>query len=795
MTSVNRPQKHYSKFTERGACHRIPVLSLNAVVINLQFARRNVLLLCLCLPFGLAYAQQEIDDVVVVDLGEEASPTEDAELSLKAVVIPEIIVTATKQNRALREIPVSISVIDGKALEDSGAQGIADFLQNVPGVNIISQDVGATKVTIRGISSDVGTTSTTGILYGNVSFSDAFFPFVSLDPHPFDMHDVEVLKGPQGTLFGAAALNGAVRYVPNDAELGRFDVKYYAQHMSINEGESDQILGAALNLPLLGDDAALRLVAVQRKTPGYTDDIGRDLKDVNPVDQEAFRVLGSWEPSENWRVDARYVRESSDYPDEGFADNREGRLERGNTPEASPRKSSYDLAAATLEYEFDWATLTSESALVTKRFDQQTDISRTATGANTQQTSLGTTIFFDSETLSQELRLSSLPDAGRWSWVGGLLWSEQPIWSGFDIYLADSVPLGQGLEALGLFDIAGSSELGLLSANGQPLLGQQRSDVTATELAAFGEVNWNFIEDWELTLGLRAYRTRSGGVAVASGALYGGENVNEGEIRETGLNPKVSLSWSPSRDVMFYSLVARGFRLGGIQPTASGLSTDIPKVYKSDTLWSYELGVRSSWFARTLLLDLTVFHVDWDDAVLAQLDANNPNPVAYYYDNVGGARSQGLEAALQWLTPLPRLSINASYSASNTETTVPFTVSSGAEIAPGTKWPFAPGSQSSASLQYNWPIGDRLSLVASYSYNYIADANTTLLGDIQVFDYGLSDVRVRLQDQLGIWPSLSVLVNNVSDVRGINQDTVLGDAHDVSYTRPRTVSLVLSGAF
>ena len=137
----------------------------------------------------------------VVELEEQPAAEEQAGLPRNAVVIPEIIVTATKQDRALRDIPSSIAVLDGATLEDSGAQGIEDFLQDVPGVNIISQDVGATKVTIRGISSDVGTTSTTGILYGNVSFSDAFFPFVSLDPHPFDMNTVEVLKGPQGTLF------------------------------------------------------------------------------------------------------------------------------------------------------------------------------------------------------------------------------------------------------------------------------------------------------------------------------------------------------------------------------------------------------------------------------------------------------------------------------------------------------------------------------------------------------------------------------------------------------------------
>ncbi len=735
------------------------------------------------------HAQQTIE-LADEPVAENASTASD-----QPVLIPEIIVTATKQDKALRDIPSTIAVIDGQALENSGAQGIEDFLQDVPGVNIISQDVGATKVTIRGISSDVGTTSTTGILYGNVSFSDAFFPFVSLDPHPFDMHDVEVLKGPQGTLFGAAALNGAVRYVPREAQPGEFAVKYFAQHLQYSEGGSDPVLGGALNLPLLGEDAALRMVAVRRRTPGYTDDIGRGLEDVNPVEQEAFRALASWQPDSAWRIDARYVRESSFYPDEAFADNREGRLERSNTPDTSPRDAFYDLADATVEYAFDWATLTSESAFVRKRFDQQTDISRTFTGANTSQSSVGTFVFFDSDTFSQELRLNSIADGGPLSWVGGVFWSEQPIYSGFDIFLADTVPVSQASDVLALPGLSEALQNGVLSSNGQPLLGQQRSDITATELAAFGEASYAFAESWEATLGLRAYRTRSGGLAVASGPLYGGENINDGEVRETGLNPKLSLSWIPSNALMVYATAARGFRLGGIQPTASGLSTDIPRVFKSDTLWSYELGLRTAWFGRTLLLDLTAFYVEWQDAVLAQLDANNPNPVAYYYDNVGGAKSQGLEGSLQWLTPVRGLSFKAAASVSETVTTVPFTVSSGEDITPGTTWPFAPRQQFSASLQYALPLGERLEVVADLSHNAIGRAYTTLVGDVAVFDYGLSDLRLGLNDQRERWPSLSLLVSNLADERGINQDTVLGDAHDVMYTRPRAVSLILSGTF
>jgi iron complex outermembrane recepter protein len=715
-------------------------------------------------------------------------------------VIDEIIVTATKQERVLREIPGSIAVIDGAQLDQAAAQEMGDFLKFAPGASLISQDVGATKITIRGISSELGTAPTTGILYGNVSFADAYFPFVSLDPHPFDMQGVEVLKGPQGTLFGAAALNGAVRYVPQAPEFDRLSTKYFVQYRQLRQGDGVPLAGAALNLPFGGTlPAALRLVAVARRLPGTIDDTGRGLDDVNTGEQLAGRALFAWEPLEALRLSASYVRQDTHYDDEGFADNRDGRLERSNTPDANPRDSFYDFATLGLEYSFSWAALVAESAFVRKRFNQDTDISRAFTGANTSETSVDTFIFFDSDTLSQELRLVSRDAVtDPWSFVAGLFWMDQPIRSGFDIFVADSLPAGLLTTPLAGVLVPGLSG-SALSDNGQPLLGRQRSDVSVNELAAFGEVSLRFGLAWELGLGMRAYRTVSGGIAVAEGALYGGApNVNQDEIREQGLNPKLSLSWRPDERLMVYGLVSRGFRVGGIQPTASSLSQDVPSVFKSDTIWNYEAGLRMSWLERSLLTDLSVYHATWDDALLTQLDENNPNPVAYYYDNVAGAKSSGLEASLQWRTPVPGLALNLSWAWNRTVTTQTFNVSSGEAIAPGTSWPFAPRLQALAQLGYQRPLAGGWDLRAALTHSRTSKAYTKLLNDNSVYDYALTDIQLGLVDASERWPAVTLAVNNLLDRRGINQDTVLGEAdpvHDVVYTAPRTVSLMFSGRF
>lgn len=698
----------------------------------------------------------------------DAPPAEEVPAPPSDTVLPDMVVTSQKKEQVLRDIPASISVLDGAQLEAIGAQGIDDFARLVPGVNVIQAEPGAVKVTIRGISSELGTNATTGVLFGNVSFNDAYFPFVSLDPNPFDLYDVEVMKGPQGTLYGASALNGAVRYVPNRPQFGEFETRYFAQYTKVAEGGAAPIYGAAVNVPV-GDTLALRVVGHQRASPGYVDDVGRGLEDVNEVDQYGARALLEWQPSDAWGLSLMALRQDTTQADESFADNREGRLSRDNTPAGNPRNSFYDLVDVVLRRDFAWLSLTLEGALVRKRFDERPDISRLATG-EASDSSVSTTIFFNSDTTSVELRGASPADAeGPWSWVAGGFWSEQPIDSGFDIFTAS-----------------------------QPssTLGRQRTDVTVTETAAFVDVTRALWRNWEVSAGGRAYETTSGGTTRASGPLYGGaENVNQGEVAEDGVNPKVSLRWQATADVQAYALVSRGFRVGGIQPTASGLSTSVPRSFRSDTIWNYEAGLRTQWLGDSLRADLTAFHEDWDEPQLAQRDPNNPNPVATYYDNVGGARSDGAELVLLWRTPLDGLTASVSGAYARTVTTVPFTTAAGVATPPGTAWPYAPEWQTATTLSYDQPLWGAWLLGSSITHTFIDQAYTTLAHDISVFDYQQFDALIRVADATAKWPQVSIGATNLLDERGINQHTKTGPANDVIYLRPRAITLRLDGRF
>jgi len=380
-----------------------------------------------------------------------------------------------------------------------------------------------------------------------------------------------------------------------------------------------------------------------------------------------------------------------------------------------------------------------------------------------------TTIFFNSDTNSVELRAAS-PSGGEgpWSWVAGAFWSDQPIDSGYDIY-----------------DAATGSTLG-----------HQRSDVTVTEQAVFADLTRLFGGAWEVSLGLRGYRTSSGGTALASGPLYGGaENRNVGQVEEDGVSPKISLRWLASEDVQAYALASRGFRVGGIQPTASALSTSIPRSFNSDTIWNYEVGTRTQWLGDTLRADLTAFHEDWDEPQLAQRDPNNPNPVATYYDNVGGARSDGAELALQWRTPLDGLSATLSAAHVRTVTTEPFTTPAGVATRPGTPWPYAPRWQTATTLAYDRPLWGAWQGRATLSHTLLSKAWTTLANDVGVYGFQQVDALVGVAPAAGPWPGLSLGATNLLDERGITQNTFTGPASDVTYVRPRTLLLRLDGRF
>ncbi|MGH8506411.1 MAG: TonB-dependent receptor plug domain-containing protein, partial [Stenotrophobium sp.] len=273
--------------------------------------------------------------------------------------LDEIVVTATKRPELVRDIPASISVLTGKKLEEMGAHELKDFIRSVPGLN--KQDDIANsnmKLSIRGVGPDNGTNQTVGIVYGDVALSDPYGSYTIADPDPWDLHTVEVLKGPQGTLFGATSLAGLIRYVPNSPELGNWGGLLSADWTHVDQGGTEPSFGVVLNAPI-GDTVALRFAGSWQHKPGVLDVDNPSYKKVNADDgyTRTGRIMALWQPTDKFTLNAWYIKGQRNAGELGFLTSSNGQFMRDDTPAPSPVSNGYSLATLDARYAFDWATL------------------------------------------------------------------------------------------------------------------------------------------------------------------------------------------------------------------------------------------------------------------------------------------------------------------------------------------------------------------------------------------------------------------------------------------------------
>lgn len=707
--------------------------------------------------------------------------------------LEEIVVTATKREESLREIPATIAVMGGESLERSGAQGIEDYLKQVPGVTQLDEGSGARRITIRGVAADTGTNATAGTFIGDVPFNDPYLPRVSPDPNPFDMRDVEVLKGPQGTLFGGSALNGAIRYVPNPAALDVWSVKAYSLYDQVSQGGNGMTYGAAVNVPA-GDKLAFRVVGHIRKTPGWVDSTGTNQDDVNKIDQNGMRALMTFVPSEQWHISAMAMQQNTHFADLAFVNNTQGNLERDDTPRASPIRNHYDLELLNIEYAFEKFTFTSETSRTDKKYHAFVDQSSMLVSHNPPPLEAA---IDDNHTQSymQEFRLTSNPGAyDSLQWLAGAAGYRGHMHEQTDLTLTSlQLPVGgDQLQAL-LPPSVLPGLTGIITEDGSINLLRYIPDVRATELALFGEATKTFWDDLDITLGLRFYKYRSPGTQTASGLVaiivptddptQITQKIFHREVSEQGVSPKFAVKYRFSDEISLYFSAARGFRYGGIQTTPSLPTASIPSSYKSDSVMSYELGLRTQWMDSTLFVDITPFYIDWKNPQLQQI---TPDGQFSFIDNVGGAKSEGVEMTSSYLTPIEGLSLTVAASWTNTVTTVPFKSSSGATIAPGTLWPLTPHWQTATTLAYQQPIGPLVAGV-SLAHTFTGRAYSDLEKSVPLFDYSSLDLQMSLSSPEWVGhPQLTLNFNNLTDGRATT-GVVAGSTSNIFLERPRSL--------
>ncbi|HVT36095.1 MAG TPA: TonB-dependent receptor [Nevskiaceae bacterium] len=739
--------------------------------------------------------------IPVAEPPQEAAPAPAASGNEPPQHLEDIVVTATKREQSVRKIAGTVNALHGEDLEKIGARELTDYINQVPGITLAEGEYGYNRnFAIRGVGPGDGGNQTTGQFIGDIPLTDPGQTVVLPDLDPFDLRTFEVLKGPQGTTFGATALNGAIRFVPNAPVLGAWEARGFADELGVDQGGRGLTYAGALNAPV-GDSLALRGVGVMQHVPGVVDNLQRGTPDADSRRKWSARGMALWQPLERLTINGLFLKQQSHQNDLGASDNDQGRRENNYSPGPSTIDVNFALAALDLRYAFDGSTLVWQSSRSAKSLYAQFDTSRAVEFlANQGVQNLAALATADIVSYTHELRLVS-PNEGPWKWTAGLFLQRYRSDQLTDQYVASTSALGTVLSQRPGIE-------GLASERGISVGGSHAAPIQTEERAAYGDLSRKFGERWELTLGTRYYDTRLHADVDYTGAVillyyHTTSSLHHYDQSERGFSPKASLVFQITPDVLTYATVARGFQFGGVNTYVALVPTDsIPPTYRSSTLWSYESGIRTDWFDRTLRMDLTAFYIDWSDA---QLQLTTPTLVETpYFDNVGKVHSKGLEGSLAWLTPVPGLSLNVAGSYILAKTAADYT--NGTQHVPaGTDMGAAPHWQTAETLAYTQYFGSWITS-ASLNHTYTGHAWNNIFHAFDIYNY--SQYGLNLSVARPDWfasPSLALGITNLTNVDAVIGHSQAGAATaagnvratgpNVIYNRPRAINLRLSAEF
>lgn len=696
-----------------------------------------------------------------------------------------IVVTATRRRENVQTVAGSVTAISGSTLSATHSTGFESFAAYVPGLSFQSAGPTSDLVAIRGITTGGSQLSGAIGMYVDevpIGASSSFgLAFQTFNVNTFDLERVEVLNGPQGTLYGSNALGGTIKYITEPPDPQRFSASGELDGSDTAHGSGNDGARAMINIPLLGDRAALRIDGLQQWDSGYASDPfnGRD-------DQGKARSLGgrvSFLAQLTPDIDLRLGAFSQDISAMGypvaFHNAATGQPVYGTYDQdyavAQPSVSSLRLYSAVLNWHFQGATLTSVSGYQLDSGRYINDVSDVynpllAAVFGAQPYGLLADTVTSKET--QELRLASSGD-GPLQWLLGGFYDHEDT--------HEFVDLQDDATAAGT--LAGFA----------PFYGVLPS--TYSELAGFGDVTYRFNSAFDTTLGIRYSDNRQHYQQFAYGlfvvptdpVLTTHENARSAQHVVTYLvNPRLHITsqW------MVYAKAASGYRPGGpnfVLALGQGAPT-----FAADTLWNYELGTKSSLFDDRLTLDFDVYDIQWSKI---QLTVNNGG--INQLENGGDARVKGAELAIA-ARVLPRLTLggSAAYTDARLTTTAP---DIGITYV-GARLPISPKYNLTVTANYDFdlPGGRDGSLILSDSY--VGDHTAGYAGSLITplyrmpgFNTANVDVDLRLQSHL----DLDFYVKNLFDTAGQVSAATLANEYDpsapvpVTLSRPRTVGVEL----
>lgn len=730
------------------------------------------------------------------------------------------VITATRRETSEFEAPVSVTAFQGDFLNDYGMDRFADFAGLVPSLDFVEFAPGQTRITIRGISADPGisTASTVSVYLDDVPVT-ASNAGQQIDFRLFDLNRVEVLRGPQSTLFGENSMGGAIRFFTNEADPSEFETSYQAGLGEIENGGLTYRADGMLNLPLVEDRLAVRIVGSYRGSEGWVDNTTTGSDNVNSNRSWSGRASLSFTPNDYVSVTARanINHLEIDSLNETIVDD----LDTTNSLSNSPGEDDYQIYSLDANWDMGFAELQSVTGFTHR--DATVGLTEAPLSVATQNFyftlfcvfgDLGTgcstmdpaampitssvyTRNNEEDIFTQELRLVS-PGDQRLRWIVG----------GFYRDTSNDAETQRVTNPQIVF--VNDAFLGLGYAAGDVVPGGFLADMGRTEsnhIAGFGEVSYDVTQAVELTVGARTFReefdylptTTSGLLALLGTGFTSFSDVSVPfSSSASDTNYKAVVSYRPSDTQHYYIGYTEGFRSGG----ANGLPTLSPNFeaeYDPDTTQNYEAGAKFIFNEGQFELSTAAYYVEWANLQVNDFDLDTG---LGFTRNGGGAHSQGFEAELRGqLTD--ELSFTLGGNVTDAELDDPIAGSFNPVIPSGTRLPNVPNWSYGASLEYVRPVGELHSdFVVRFdvrgqgdSYSAFERYPTTFSGyplspkrSLQD-GYNIANLRFGLENDT--W-STTVYIDNIW-----NEVADLGDNNFGYFHRnqPRTIGMTVFGRF
>ena len=711
-------------------------------------------------------------------------------VSAQSSGIEEVIVTANKRgDTSVLDIAASISAASGDQISKRGMVGMDDYLRALPSANFLDRGAGRNGIIIRGVTASpqddiavgvyIDETAVTGM--GSLGGGNPDLKYV-------DMQRIEVLRGPQGTLYGDGSIAGTVRVIPNAPDLNGFSAEIAGSTSSTADlGGQNSMVRGVFNLPLVEDKFAIRVVGYDYDNSGYYENIAADSAD-KATWAEAFggvvasgeagddqysggRITAFWQVSEDFDVTLSHM--TQDIDQSGIPESMLALGGKSRTPfqrqDGSGESLKIDLDVTNLKMNLDMGSyeLFSSTSIVDSKTLQDRDL-----GAyfgpmlEVDDMPIYLADAADAEQFTQELRLNTRLD-GPWQFLVGAFYQDYER-------VASQTMTFEGTTALDPF-------------GGALLFGSTFGD-NLKQLAFFGEASYDLTEQLTAVVGVRHYDYEKDSPDESDGVFNGGYSEGYVENDDTGQTYKLSLNYRPDESTSFYGTFAQGFRLGGPHPEIPSDicdTTGVPDQIDSDELDSFEVGAKFAFADGRATLNVSAFQVDWTGIPVKRILDCGFETIA----NAGEAQSKGLEVDGQLLlSDALLLDYGLSYTdAELTEDSAALNAQSGDRL------PGSPEFSASLGLQADFNMAGRpmfaradIAHVGEY-YNNLQETGLAA-GDFTTINLSLG---AEINDSV----SVDVFARNLTNEDGLTWvETELGDGR-ANYIRPRTIGIEFRARF